>query len=130
MEFDVDLMIPDKRLSINEGAIAVMGWQSCNDTSSFTNAILQALAKGISFQPGYPFEKYPDKIKDVLIHGTGGREVEVFYQGQREKAYPVAFEGLIKNVERRYRETASDVMKQEYETFMSITPCNVCQGCD
>ena len=129
MEFDVDLMIPDKRLSINEGAIAVMGWQSCNDTSSFTNAILQALAKEYHFSLDTPFEKYPDKIKDVLIHGTGGREVEVFYQGQRGKGvYPVAFEGLIKNVERRYRETASDVMKQEYETFMSITPCNVCQG--
>lgn len=104
MEFDVDLMIPDKRLSINEGAIAVMGWQSCNDTSSFTNAILQALAKEYHFSLDTPFEKYPDKIKDVLIHGTGGREVEVFYQGQRGKGvYPVAFEGLIKNVERRYR---------------------------
>ena len=129
MEFDVDLMLPNKRLSINEGAITVMGWQSCNDKSSFTNAILQALAREYHFSLDTPFEKYPDKIKDILIHGTKGHEVEVYYQGQRGKGvYPVAFEGLIKNVERRYRETGSDVMKQEYETFMSITPCNVCQG--
>lgn len=123
MEFDVDLMIPNKRLSINEGAITVMGWQSCNDKSSFTNAILQALAREYHFSLDTPFEKYPDKIKDILIHGTKGHEVEVYYQGQRGKGvYPVAFEGLIKNVERRYRETGSDVMKQEYETFMTHYP--------
>lgn len=129
MEFDVDLMIPDQRKSIEEGAIVVTGWQSCNDPSSFTNAILKALAKEYKFKLSIPFEKYPDEIKDVIIYGTDGREVTVYYEGQRGKGvYPVAFEGLIKNVERRYRETGSDTMKQEYESFMRITPCKVCGG--
>lgn len=129
MEFDVDLMIPDKRLSINEGAIQAMGWQSCNDPKSFTYAILNALSKAYNFSMDTPFGEYPDEVKNVLIHGTGGREVEVHYTGQRGSGvYPVAFEGLIKNMERRYRETGSDVMKQEYEEFMRITPCKVCKG--
>lgn len=129
MEFDVDLMIPDKRLSINEGAITVMGWQSCNDTSSFTNAILQALGKEYGFDLDTPFEDYPEKIRHILIYGTNGKEVKVHYKGQRgQGVYPIAFEGLIKNVERRYRETSSDIVKQEYETFMRITPCKVCKG--
>lgn len=129
MEFDVDLMIPDKRLSINEGAIQAMGWQSCNDPKSFTYAILNALSKAYNFSLDTPFGEYPDEVKNVLIHGTGGREVEVHYTGQRGSGvYPVAFEGLIKNMERRYRETGSDVMKQEYEEFMRITPCKVCKG--
>ncbi len=129
MEFDVDLMIPDKRLSINEGAIAVTGWQSCNDKTSFTNAILQAMCKEYNFDLDTPFEDYPDKVKNVLLHGTGGKELSVHYKGQRgEGVYAVAFEGLIRNVERRYRETASDIMKQEYESFMRITPCKVCGG--
>ena len=129
MEFDVDLMIPDKKLSINEGAIQAMGWQSCNDPKSFTYAILSALSKAYNFSLDTPFGEYPDEIKNVLIHGTDGREVEVHYTGQRGSGvYPVAFEGLIKNMERRYRETGSDVMKQEYEEFMRITPCKVCKG--
>ena len=129
MEFDEDLMIPDKRLSINEGAITVMGWQSCADKSSFTNAILRALAKDYNFDLDTPFEDYPQKIHDILIHGTNGKEVMVHYTGQRGSGvYPVAFEGLIKNVERRYRETASESSKQEYETFMRITPCKECKG--
>lgn len=129
MEFDEDLMIPDKRLSINEGAITVMGWQSCADKSSFTNAILRALAKEYNFDLDTPFEDYPQKIHDILIHGTNGKEVMVHYTGQRGSGvYPVAFEGLIKNVERRYRETASESSKQEYETFMRITPCKECKG--
>ena len=129
MEFDEDLMIPDKRLSINEGAITVMGWQSCADKSSFTNAILRALAKEYNFDLDTPFEDYPQKIHDILIHGTNGKEVLVHYTGQRGSGvYPVAFEGLIKNVERRYRETASESSKQEYETFMRITPCKECKG--
>lgn len=129
MEFDVDLMIPDKRLSINEGAIQALGWQSCNDPKSFTYAILSALSKAYKFSLDTPFGEYPDEIKNVLIHGTGGREVEVHYTGQRGSGvYPVAFEGLIRNMERRYRETGSDVMKQEYEEFMRITPCKVCKG--
>ncbi len=129
MEFDIDLMIPDRKLSINEGAFAVMGWQSCMDTSSFTNAILQALAKEYKFSLDTPFEELGDKVQNVLLHGTEGKEVQVYYKGQRgEGVYPVAFEGLVKNVERRYRETFSDTMKQEYETFMRITPCKVCGG--
>ena len=129
MEFDVDLMIPDKSLSINQGAIAVVGWQSCSDTSSFTNAILRALAKEYHFDLDTPFEDYTEKVKNILIYGTGGKEVTVYYKGQRgEGTYPVAFEGLIKSVERRYRETASEIMKQEYESFMHITPCKVCKG--
>ena len=129
MEFDVDLMIPDKSKSINGGAIIVMGWQSCNEPGSFTNAILQALAKEYHFSLDTPFEQYSDKVKNILLHGTGGHEVEVHYKGQRGTGvYPVAFEGLIRSVERRYRETASEISKQEYETFMSITPCPACKG--
>ena len=129
MEFDIDLMIPDKSLSISQGAIAVMGWQSCTDKGSFTRAILDALAKEYRFSLDTPFEDYPDKIKDILIHGTNGHAVKVYYKGQRgEGIYDVAFPGLIKNVEQRYRETGSDAMKQEYETFMRITPCKSCKG--
>lgn len=129
MEFAEELMIPDPSLSINEGAIAVMGWQSCTDKSSFTRAILDALCKEYKFDLDTPFEKYPKKIHDVLIYGTNGKSVKVYYKGQRgEGVYDVAFEGLIKNVERRYRETGSDVMKAEYETFMNITPCSACDG--
>ena len=129
MEFDEDLMIPDKSLSINEGAIVVTGWQSCTDKSSFTHAILEALCKEYHFDLDTPFEEYPQKIHDILIHGTNGKEVMVHYTGQRGSGvYPVAFEGLIKNVERRYRETASESSKQEYETFMRITPCKECKG--
>ncbi|MCB6201629.1 excinuclease ABC subunit UvrA [Extibacter muris] len=129
MEFDEDLMIPDKNLSIAEGAIAVMGWQSCTDKGSFTRAILDALADTYKFSLETPFKKYPKKIHDVLINGTGGKEVKVHYKGQRgEGVYDVAFEGLIKNVERRYRETGSESSKAEYETFMRITPCHECGG--
>ena len=129
MEFDVDLMIPDKSLSINQGAIAVTGWQSCTDKKSFTNAVLQALCAEYHFDLDTPFEEYPEKIKHILIHGTDGKEVDVHYVGQRGRGiYPVAFEGLIKNVERKYKETFSDTMKQEYETYMRITPCKVCKG--
>lgn len=129
MEFDVDLMIPDKSLSINQGAITVMGWQSCTDKGSFTRAILDALALEYGFDLDTPFEDYPEKIQQVLIYGTNGKEVKVHYKGQRgEGIYDVAFEGIIKNVERRYRETGSDTMKQEYETFMRITPCPSCKG--
>ena len=129
MEFDVDLMIPDKTLSINQGAIAVMGWQSCTDKNSFTNAILQALCAEYKFDLDTPFEQYSEEVQKVLLHGTGGKEVIVYYKGQRgEGRYPVAFEGLIKNVERKYRETSSEVMKAEYETFMRITPCKECGG--
>ena len=129
MEFDEQLMIPDESLSINEGAITVMGWQSCTDSGSFTNAILKALSVEYGFSLDTPFAQYPDEIRHILLHGTDGKEVMVYYKGQRgEGVYPVAFEGLIKNVERRYRETGSDVMKQEYETFMRITPCKECKG--
>ena len=129
MEFDEELMIPDQSLSIREGAIAVTGWQSCADKSSFTNAVLQALCKEYHFDLDTPFEKYSEEVKHVLLHGTGGKEVEVHYQGQRGKGvYPVAFEGLIRNVERKYKETFSEIMKQEYETFMRITPCKECKG--
>lgn len=129
MEFDIELMVPDQTLSINQGAIAVTGWQSCMDPKSFTNAVLQALCKEYKFDLDTPFEKYPEKIKDILIHGTGEKTVDVYYEGQRGKGvYPVAFEGLIKNVERKYRETFSDTMKQEYETFMRVTPCKECKG--
>ena len=124
-----DLMIPDKSLSISEGAITVMGWQSCTDKKSFTYAILSALSKEYKFSLDTPFEKYPKKVQDILIYGTGGKEVKVHYQGQRgEGIYDVAFEGLIKNVERRYRETGSETMKAEYEEFMRITPCHECGG--
>ncbi len=129
MEFDVDLMIPDKSLSIQQGAITVLGWQSCTDKGSFTRAILDALAEEYGFDLDTPFEQYPKKIQDILIYGTNGHEVKVRYKGQRgEGVYDVAFEGLVKNVERRYRETGSDSMKQEYETFMRITPCPACKG--
>ena len=129
MEFDEDLMIPDKRLSISEGAITVMGWQSCTDKKSFTYAILDALSKEYGFSLDTPFEDYPKEVHDVLIHGTNGKEVKVYYKGQRgEGFYDVAFEGLIRNVERRYRETSSETMKAEYEEFMNITPCSACKG--
>ncbi len=129
MEFSVDLMIPNQLLSINEGAIIVMGWQSSNDPGSFTNAILQALAKAYDFDLDTPYFMLRDEVKHMLIYGTNGREVEVHYKGQRGQGiYPVAFEGLIRNMERRYRETASEGVKQEYETFMHITPCNECDG--
>jgi len=129
MEFDEDLMIPDKSLSIAEGAITVMGWQSCTDPSSFTYALLKALSKEYGFDLTIPYEQLSPEIRDILIHGTNGREVKVYYKGQRgEGVYDVAFEGLIKNVERRYRETGSEIMRQEYETFMRITPCKACGG--
>ena len=129
MEFDVDLMIPDKELSINQGAIVVTGWQSCTDKGSFTNAILQALCKAYNFSLDTPFEEYPESVKNIILHGTDGKTVDVYYEGQRGKGvYPVAFEGLIKNVERRYRETGSETMKQEYESFMQFTPCKLCGG--
>lgn len=129
MEFDLDLMIPDKSLSIAEGAIVVMGWQSCVDKSSFSRAILDALTKEYHFDLNTPFEDYPDEIKDILIYGTKGKEVKVHYKGQRgEGVYDVAFEGLIENVNRRYRETFSETSKAEYETYMRITPCPTCKG--
>ena len=129
MEFSPELMIPDTSLSISQGAIAVMGWQSSADASSFTHAILVALAEAYHFDLDTPFRDYPQEIKDVILHGTGGREVRVHYRGQRgEGVYDVAFEGLIKNVERRYRETGSELTKQEYENFMTITPCKECGG--
>ena len=129
MEFSEELMIPDPSLSINQGAIAVLGWQSCTDKSSFTRAILDALCKEYHFDLDTPFEDYPKEIHDILIYGTDGKEVKVYYKGQRgEGIYPVVFEGLIKNVERRYRETGSQTMKAEYETFMNITPCSACKG--
>ena len=129
MEFDEDLIIPDKSLSINQGAIAVLGWQSCTDKGSFTRAILEALAAEYHFSLDTPFEDYPKEIHDVLIHGTGGKSMKVRYKGQRgEGVYDVAFEGLIENVNRRYRETYSETSKAEYESFMRITPCPVCHG--
>ena len=129
MEFDIDLMIPDKKLSINEGAIAVIGWQSCTTQGSFSRAILDALAREYDFSLDTPFCEYPKKIQDILINGTGGHSVKVYYKGQRgEGVYDVTFPGLIRNVEQRYRETGSESMKQEYESFMRITPCNTCKG--
>ncbi len=129
MEFDERLMIPDPSLSINQGAIVVLGWQSCTSKGSFTRAILEALAEEYDFSLDTPFQDYPKKIHDVLIHGTDGKKVKVHYTGQRGTGvYDVAFEGLIKNVERRYRETSADSIKQEYETFMRVTPCNACHG--
>ena len=129
MEFDIDLMIPDKSLSILEGAIVVTGWQSCTSEGSFSRAILDALAREYDFSLSTPFENYPEKIKDILINGTNGHSVKVYYKGQRgEGVYDVAFPGLIRNVEQRYRETGSDTMKQEYESFMRITPCKTCKG--
>lgn len=129
MEFDEELMIPDKRLSIQEGAITVIGWQSCADKKSFTYAILDALCKEYKFSLDTPFKDYPKKIHDIILYGTGGKSLKVYYKGQRgEGTYDVAFEGLIKNVERRYRETSSETMKAEYEEFMRITPCSKCGG--
>ena len=129
MEFSEELMIPDTSLSINEGAIAVMGWQSCAEKGSFTNAILRALCEEYGFDLDTPFEKYPKEIHDVLIYGTEGKSIKVHYKGQRgEGVYDVAFEGLLRNVERRYRETHSESSKAEYESFMNITPCSVCKG--
>lgn len=129
MEFDEDLMIPDKSLSITQGAIVVMGWQSCADKGSFTRAILDALAREYHFSLDTPFEDYPEDIHDILIYGTEGKEIKVHYKGQRgEGVYDVAFEGLLKNVDRRYRETFSESSKAEYETYMRITPCPVCHG--
>ncbi len=129
MEFDEELMIPDRRLSIAEGAITVMGWQSCTDKISFTYAILDALSREYDFSLDTPFGEYPKKIQDVILYGTDGKEIKVYYKGQRgEGVYDVAFEGLVKNVERRYRETSSDTMKAEYEEFMQITPCRECGG--
>ena len=129
MEFDPDLMIPDKSLSISEGAIVVMGWQSCTDKSSFTNAILNALCREYGFDLDTPFKDYPKKIQDIILYGTGGQSVKVYYKGQRgEGVYDVAFPGLIRNVEQRYKETGSESMKQEYESFMQITPCKACRG--
>ena len=129
MEFDIDLMIPDKKRSINEGAIAVLGWQSCTTQGSFSRAILDALAREYEFSLDTPFCEYPKKVQDILIHGTGGHSVKVYYKGQRgEGVYDVAFPGLIRNVEQRYRETGSEAMKQEYESFMRITPCPTCKG--
>lgn len=129
MEFDVDLMIPDKSLSINQGTIVVLGWQSANDPKSFTNAILQALCKRYDFDLDTPFEEYPKNIQDILINGTNGEKVPVHYKGQRGiGTYDIAFEGLIRNVERRYRETGAESSKAEYETYMRITPCGTCHG--
>ena len=129
MEFDEDLMIPDKSLSINQGAITAMGWQSCTDKTSFSGAILNALAKEYDFSLDTPFEDYPKEIHDILIYGTGGKVVKVYYRGQRgEGIYDIAFEGLIQSMNRKYRETFSDSMKAEYETFMRITPCPACKG--
>ena len=129
MEFDEDLMIPDKTVSIADGAITVLGWQSCTDKSSYTRAVLDALAEEYDFSLSTPFCEYPKKIHDILIYGTNGKSVKVHYRGQRGVGvYDVAFEGLIKNIERRYRETGSDSTKQEYETFMRVTPCQACHG--
>lgn len=129
MEFDEELMIPDKSLSINQGAIAVMGWQSCNTKGSFTNAILLALSKEYGFDLDTPFEEYPDSVHDILINGTNGKKIMVEYEGQRGKGvYPIAFEGLTQNVQRKYRETGSEITKAEYESYMRITPCPTCGG--
>ena len=129
MEFDINLMIPDTSLSINQGAIAVMGWQSANTKGSFTNALLTAMSEEYGFSLDTPFEEYPEKIKNIIIKGTGGKTIKVYFKGQRgEGVYDVNFEGLIKNVQKRYRETGSEAMKQEYEEFMRITPCEECKG--
>ncbi|MBR4759851.1 MAG: excinuclease ABC subunit UvrA [Lachnospiraceae bacterium] len=129
MEFSHELMIPDESLSINQGAIVAMGWQSAHKESSFTNALLQALSKKYKFSLDTPFEDYPEKIRNIILYGTDGEEVDVYYEGQRGRGvYPTAFEGLIKNEERRYRETFSENQKAEYEKYMSITPCKECGG--
>ena len=129
MEFDPDLMIPDQSLSINDGAIVVLGWQSCNDGKSYSNAILRALSAEYGFSLDTPFQDYPQDIKDLLLYGKNSRPVKVYYKGQRgEGVYDITFEGLIKSVARRYRETSAESTKAEYETFMTITPCEVCGG--
>ena len=129
MEFDAELMIPDESLSIDEGAIVVTGWQSATDEGSFTRAILNALAKEYGFSLDTPFKDYSDEVKDIIINGTNGKSVKVRYKGQRgEGVYDIAFEGLVRNVQKRYRETSSDLMKQAYEEFMRITPCTACHG--
>jgi excinuclease ABC subunit A len=129
MEFDADLMIPDTKLSINEGAIVVLGWQSCNDSKSFTNAVLTALSAEYGFSLDTPFCEYSQDIKDLLLYGKNSRPVNVYYKGQRgEGIYDITFEGLIANVKRRYRETSAETTKAEYETFMTITPCEECGG--
>lgn len=129
MEFDVDLMIPDQNLSIADGAITVLGWQSCTDKKSYTRAILDALAEEYNFDLNTPFNQMTEEARNIILHGTNGHEVKVHYKGQRgEGIYDVAFEGLIRNVQRRYREAGSESMKEEYETFMTITPCDVCEG--
>ena len=129
MEFDAELLIPDERLSIDEGAIVGMGWQSVTDEGSFSRAIMNALANAYDFSLSTPFKDYPDEIKDIIINGTKGHSVKVRYKGQRgEDVYDIAFEGLIRNMEKRYRETGSDLMKQQYEEFMRITPCTTCKG--
>ena len=129
MEFDLDLMIPDQSLSINDGAIVVLGWQSCNDGKSYSNAILKALSAEYGFSLDTPFQDYPQDIKDLLLYGKNSRPVKVHYKGQRgEGVYDITFEGLIKSVARRYRETSAESTKAEYETFMTITPCEVCGG--
>ena len=129
MEFDPDLMIPDQSLSINDGAIVVLGWQSCNDGKSYSNAILKALGKEYGFSLDTPFQDYPQDIKDLLLYGKNSRPVKVYYKGQRgEGVYDITFEGLLKSVARRYRETSAESTKAEYETFMTITPCEVCGG--
>ena len=124
MEFEEDLLIPDKELSLIGGAIAAPGWQSINDKGSYTRCIMEALSEEYKFDLNTPYKDLPEKIKDIFIHGTNGKSVKVHYRSQRgEGIYDVVFEGLIKNVERRYRETGSDTIKQEYETFMRTTPC-------
>lgn len=129
MEFDPDLMIPDQSLSINDGAIVVLGWQSCNDGKSYSNAILRALSAEYGFSLDTPFQDYPQDIKDLLLYGKNSRPVKVHYKGQRgEGVYDITFEGLIKSVARRYRETSAESTKAEYETFMTVTPCEVCGG--
>ena len=129
MEFDIDLMIPDQNLSIADGAIVVLGWQSCTDKKSYTRAILDALAEEFKFDLNTPFNQMSEEARNIILYGTGGREVKVHYKGQRgEGIYDVAFEGLIRNVQRRYREVGSESMKEEYESFMTITPCDICEG--
>ena len=129
MEFDMELIIPNQELSVNQGAIVVPGWQSCNSKGSFTNALLQAMSKEFGFDLDTPYKDYPDRIKDILVHGTNGKKVNVYYEGQRGKGeYSIAFEGLILNLERRYRESGSESLKAEYETFMRVTPCKECRG--
>lgn len=129
MEFDVDLMIPDKKMSIADGAITVLGWQSCTDPKSYTRAVLDALAREYNFDLSTPFCDLSREVQDIIIHGTNGHEVKVYYKGKRgEGVYDVAFEGLIRNVQRRYRENHSERQRAEYENFMTVTPCDSCHG--